>query len=174
MVEIIGENMKPVFDAMGIVPEVAFHKNNFWEFEDFYVWRLTDDEYGMLEHQSDEDFQSVASEDTCWRYSSGSILGVPDEEFVIAGKPVLAWRNEKKIDDLAQDWELLDDEGRSEYEDVEDYCTYWARKEYEDVFEYCYEEFGLSTVRNVLAIVTDIAKYNDMTIAEVFEKLGGV
>ena len=174
MVEIIGENMEPVFNAMGIVPDVTFHKRNFWEFEDFYVWRLTDDEYGMLEHQSDEDFQSAASEDTWWRYSSGSNLGAPNEEFTIAGEQVLAWINEDIIEDLARDFELLDDEEQSEYADVEDYCAYWAKREYEDVFEYCCDELGCSTIHNVLAVVTDIAKYNDMTIAEVFEKLGGV
>ena len=100
----------------------------------------------------------------------GSNLGKPTEFFVVNGKSICAWRNEHRVHDLAIEYNELPTEERNEYVDFDEYCKVWLPpKQHEDILSYFCEEFGVSTEHNVCALVTDIAKYNNMTVAEVFK-----
>lgn len=45
--------------------------------------------------------------------------------------------------------------------------------EYSNLSQYLCEHLGISQPRNACALAVDLAKYNDMTIAELFEKYEG-
>ena len=45
--------------------------------------------------------------------------------------------------------------------------------EYKDLLEYFCEELGASTEKNVCALAVDLAKYNGLTLSELFKIYGG-
>lgn len=99
--------------------------------------------------------------------------GIPCYDFIINGNSIVAWRDYRWDDSYREDWEDMSDEEKSEYKDFDEYCDRWARVEYKDILEYFCEELGASTERNVCALATDLAKYNNITLAELFRKYGG-
>ena len=173
MVEIIGEHMMPVFEWLHIFPKNTYcGAIGYWPH--FEVWELNESELDKLIKTfdfdiGDKDWNSIAPEDTWWRYSEGSNQGTPNEEFIINGKSILAWRSEAKIDDLKEMWDELSAEERIEYKDFEDYCDVWLPKYYCNILEYFCEELGASNETNVCALVTDLAKYNNASVADVFK-----
>lgn len=173
MAEIIGEHMMLVFEWLHIFPKNTYcGAIGCWPH--FEVWELSESELDKLIKTfdfdiGDEDWNSIVSDDTWWRYAKGSNLGTPNEEFIIKDKPILAWRSEAKVDDFKIMWDEFSAEERSEYKDFEDFCSVWIPKRYNDVLEYFCEEFGVSTETNVCALVTDLAKYNNTSIADIFK-----
>lgn len=174
MAEIIGEHMMPVFEWLHIFPKNTYcGAIGYWPH--FEVWELNDDELDKLIKTfdfdiGDEDWSAIASEDTWWRYSKGSNQGAPNEEFIINGKPILAWRSEAKVDGLKEMWNDSSVFEKAEYNnDFENYCDVWLPERYNDILEYFCEELGASTERNVCALVTDLAKYNNTSIADIFK-----
>ena len=174
MAEIIGEHMMPVFEWLHIFPKNTYCGSvGYWSH--FEVWELSESELDKLIKTfdfdvGDEDWNNIASEDTWWRYSKGSNQGTPNEEFIINGKPIHAWRSELKIDGLKKMWDEAPVKERLEYSnDFENYCDIWLPKRYNDILEYLCEELGASTETNVCALVTDLAKYNNISIADIFK-----
>jgi len=45
-----------------------------------------------------------------------------------------------------------------------------GRYEFKDIFDYLCSELGVSTEKNVSAILVDVAKYNKLSLAEVIDK----
>lgn len=171
MVEIIGEHMMPVFEAIGIFPKNTYQGSiGYWKH--FEVWELTEDQFNKIVAMPDDEFESVAIDGSWWRSAEGSNLGSINEIFLINDKSIRAWRNEYLVDDLHITWEELPAEERVEYKDFEDYCDVWLPKYYNNILEYFCEEFGVSTEKNVCALATDLAKQNDMSIADLFKIYG--
>jgi hypothetical protein len=176
MAEIIGEHMMPVFERIGIFPKNTYRGSiGYWS--NFEVWELTDNELQYLikhagEHISDKEWNEIAPKGAWWRYAEGSNQGTPNEEFIINDLPLLAWRSESQVDYLTLMWVELPYEERAEYKDFEDYLDVWLPKYYNNILEYFSEEIGASTEKNICALVTDIAKYNNMSIADVFKIYG--
>ena len=96
---------------------------------------------------SEEEFIKLAGEDAWWRQSYGSNLGSPDVKFEVNGKYLVGW-------------------GSPIYDSKIGYA-------YEDLSEYLCGCIGVSQPRNVCACATDLAKYNNMTMGELFEKYEG-
>lgn len=69
---------------------------------------------------------------------------------------------------VAQEVELIEDENGMYITGV---GIVWHK--YVNLSEYLCDCIGASTGKNVCACVTDLAKYNDMTIAELFDKYEG-
>lgn len=78
------------------------------------------------------------------RAGGGSVLGVPDTKFIISGEEMVGWNT------------------RGEYENFQ----------YAKLTDYLCYGIGASQLKNVCACCVDLAKYNDMTMAELFEKYG--
>ena len=109
--------------------------------ERYEVWEVSDELHNKMCGMSEEEFIEIAGEDAWWRSSEGSVLGVPDTEFEVKGEDMLGWNR----------WDR-------------------EQKKYSDLSEYLCECVGASTGKNVCACAMDLAKYNDMTMAELFEK----
>lgn len=109
--------------------------------ERYEVWEVSDELHKKMCDMSEEEFVEMAGEDAWWRSSTGSVLGVPDTEFEVNGEYLLGWNR----------WER-------------------EQKNYSDLSEYLCECIGASTGKNVCACAMDLAKYNDMTMGELFEK----
>lgn len=172
MKEIIGENMGNIFIALGINPKETFSGSiGYWP--DFKVWEVSDSELTELCDMTDEQFERWSEDDAWWRYAEGSNMGIADTAFEVNGFPIIAWRNQYRIYDLLKEWDDLSQTERAEYSGFNDYCDTWLTKEYKDILEYFCDEFGASTERNVCALAKDLARYNNITMAELFRKYGG-
>ena len=112
--------------------------------ERYEVWEVSDELHNKMCGMSEEEFIEIAGEDAWWRSSEGSVLGVPDTEFEVKGEDMLGWNR----------WDR-------------------EQKKYSDLSEYLCECVGASTGKNVCACAMDLAKYNDMTMGELFEKYEG-
>jgi hypothetical protein len=172
MREIIGENLNNIFIIQGINPKETFSGSiGYWS--NFKVWEVNDVEFESLCNITDEQFEKWFEEGAWWRYASGSIMGTPCYDFIINGQPIVAWREHHSENRHQEDWNSMSEDEKSEYTDFNDYCDTWTTTEYKDILEYFCEELGASTERNVCALAADLAKYNNITIAELFRKYGG-
>lgn len=108
----------------------------------YEVWEVSDELYKRMYDMSEEMFVEIAGEDAWWRNSDGSILGVPDTKFTINGEDMVGWNTKGEYENF-------------QYANLSDYLCYGV---------------GVSQPKNVCACAMDLAKYNDMTMAELFEK----
>ena len=144
MVEILGKNLKQFFDIIDNPPNDA---EITYAGDRYEVWEVSDDLFIKMCNMSEEEFVEMAGEDVWWRSSIGSVLGAPDTEFNVNGNDLVAW-----------DSPIYESKKCNKYESLSDYlCN-------------C---IGVSLTRNVCACAMDLAKYNDMTMSELFEKYEG-
>jgi len=100
-----------------------------------------------------------------WRYCTGcNLVGSMTHEFTVNGKPMIGFVNEGRYSDFVE---------RQEDKSAED----WERDEegyfptvYKSLTEYLCEHIGASTEKNICAISVDLAKMNNMTMAELFDQ----
>lgn len=144
MVEILGDNLKKFFD---IIDNPSKDAEITYAGNRYEVWEVSDELHKKMCDMSEEEFVELAGEDAWWRSSTGSVLGVPDAEFDINDNDLTAW----------------------------DSPIYESKKsnKYENLSEYLCECVGVSQPRNVCACAMDLAKYNNMTLGELFEKYEG-
>lgn len=149
MTEILGNNLKKFFDVID-------HKSNNADItyagDRYEVWEVSDDLFKRMCDMSEEEFVELAGEGAWWRSAKGSVLGRPQARAIVNGKSLVCWDN---------DYYLTD-----EYE--EEPC-----KEFESLTEYLCECVGASTEKNICACATDLAKYNNITMAELFKEYEG-
>lgn len=110
----------------------------------YEVWEVSEDLFNKMCDMSEDEFVKLAGEEAWWRQSDGSELGIPDTKFIISGEEMVGWNT------------------RGEYENFQ----------YAKLTDYLCYGIGASQPKNVCACAMDIAKYNDMTMAELFEKYG--
>lgn len=170
MREIIGEKMDNIFAALGINPKETF-KGCVGYWDDFSVWEITDEDFKILDDMTDEEFEKYTENYPWWRYAEGSVLGVPDHEFTVNGEKLIAWYDADRDKDLIEDFET-EDEAEKEG-GLEQYIATWHTTEFPHLLEYFCTELGASTEKNVSALATDLARYNNITISELFRKYGG-
>ena len=171
MREIIGEDLKTFLDNMS-VGAVKTYSGDIGYWPNFEVWEMSEEDYKKICGLTDEEYEKLASEDSWWRCANGSNMGVPTYEFVINGEKIIAWYDDYRDKDLIEDFEL-DVANGEDAGTLEEYLATWHPTKYEDLLEYFCEELGASTERNVCALATDLAKYNNITMAELFRKYGG-
>ena len=112
--------------------------------ERYEVWKVSDELHKKMCDMSEEEFVELAGEDAWWRSSTGSVLGVPDTNFKVNGENLFGWNR----------WEREQDT-------------------YSNLSEYLCECVGASLPNNVCACVMDLAKYNNMSMGELFTKYEG-
>ena len=141
MIEILGNKLKQFFDIVDNPPNDA---EITYAGEKYEVWEVSDELHKKMCDMSEEDFVEIAGEDAWWRSSTGSVLGAPDTEFDINGNDLVAW-----------DSPIYESKKGNRYESLSDYLCNCV---------------GVSQPKNVCACAMDLAKYNDMSMAELFEK----
>ena len=145
MKEILGNNLKLFFDLMDKNCNSAdiTYAGNRYE-----VWKVSDELHKEMCDMSEEQFVELAGEDAWWRSSDGSNLLAEDViELEVNGKEMICW----------------------------DSPIYDSKKghKYESLSEYLCECVGVSQPKNVCACAMDLARFNDMTMGELFSRFEG-
>lgn len=108
----------------------------------YEVWEVSDELFKQMCDMSEEKFVELAGDDAWWRSSEGSVMGTPNVEFIISGEKMIGWNT------------------RGEYENFQ----------YANLSDYLCYGIGASQPKNVCACAMDLAKYNNMTMGELFNK----
>ena len=170
MKEIIGERMNNVFAALGVTVNRTF-KGRVGYWNEFSVWEISDKDFDVLCNMTDEEFKKYAKDLAWWRYADGSNQDAPDHEFTINGEKIIAWYDADRDEDLIEDFE--DEDEVDKEGGLEAYIATWHTTSYDKLIDYLNSELGASTERNVCALAVDLAKYNNITVSELFRKYGG-
>ena len=109
----------------------------------YEVWEVSDELHKKMCDMSEDEFVELAGEDQCCRSIKKNILSVPDTRFIVNNHYLIGWDR-----------------------------LHCERRKYTNLTEYLCDCVGASTGKNVCACAMDLAKYNDMTMAELFEKYG--
>ena len=147
MKEILGGNLKRFFDTIDINcsnAEITYTNNR------YEVWKVSDELFNDMCEMTEEMFVDLAGEDAWWRQSEGSNLGTPYEKNIVNGHKLISW---------SRGYFDCEESRRS--------------KKYESLSDYLCNCVGASQPRNVCALAMDLAKYNNMTMGELFRKYEG-
>lgn len=150
MKEILGNNLKQFFNNNFLNNDTIIklaYKGDRYE-----VWEVSNTAFNVMCDMTEEEFLCSAGEDAWWRSSDGSNLGIPDTKVYINGHEILGWAGEP--------WEDEDED-----DEFEIYAS--------NLSNYLCDVVGASQPRNVCALAIDLAKYNNMTMAELFTKCEG-
>lgn len=146
-VEILGNNLKKFFDAVDNLPnnaEITYSGDR------YEVWTVTKELFKKICNMTEEQFVELAGEEAWWRSSSGSNLSNREQGVInINNKEMIGW--------IEKPYGI----------------NVWHGLSYKSLTEYLCEFIGASTEKNVCACAMDLAKYNDMTMSELFEKYEG-
>lgn len=169
MKEILAENLKPFFDNTHLAGTCTY-KGKIYE-----VWEVSDQVFDIMDEMGEEEFVKACPEGM-WRYSSGSIFGTPCVDYEINGNKIIAWddRRERYIEDCFEcPLSLYSYKGERCKRTEEDYLECFGERKYKSLLEYLCEEMSCSAPRNVCALSKDLAKYNGITLGELFRKYEG-
>ena len=151
MPEGLGKNLKEFFDKVDPLYKDAeiTYANDRYE-----VWNISDELFERMCNMTEEEFAKLSGrDDAWWRSSNGSNLNWHEKgEFTVNNKTMIGWKNKPWQDDDKE-------------------CN--NRKNYTDLSEYLCEHVGASLPRNVVACAMDLAKYNNMSMAELFQNYEG-
>lgn len=150
MKEILGKNLKKFFDA---VDSECNDADITYAGDRYEVWEVSDDLFAKMCDMPEEEFVGMAGEDAWWRQSKGSNLGHPDETAIVNGSELICWGKER----VYHSYDYMPKE----------------LKEYENLSDYLCNFIEASQPRNVCACAMDLAKYNNMTMGELFKKYEG-
>lgn len=118
----------------------------------YQVYELSDEDFQKLSDDADNrDEEDGHWKDGGWRWDKGSNQPIPTDKATVKHKELVCWV------------ETINDE-------EETYRNDW----FVDLLEYLDVGVGCTAFRNVCAVTKDLAKYNDMTLAQLFEKYQGV
>lgn len=163
MKEILAQGLAEFFTNSGL-SGCCTYKGEMYE-----VWEVSDAVFYDMNNMSEEKFESLCP-DGMWRYSTGSIFGVPGKEYIINDKPLKAWddRRERYIREDCND--CVDKQQGFCMETENDYNECFGERKYRGLLEYLCEEIGASQPRNVCALAMDLARANNMKMGELFSK----
>ena len=150
MKEILANNLQSLFDNTSLNGKCTY-KGNTYE-----VWEISDEDFKTMCNMSEEEFEKVCP-DGMWRSSEGSNMGNPNYSVIINKNELLAWADEENM--------------YQTYIGAGALCT--KRKEYQSLLEYFCDCVGASQPRNVCALATDLARYNNMKMSELFNVYEG-
>ena len=151
--EILAGHMDGYFKRTGIVAEKKW-EGTIYGGSTYQVWQLNQKEFKKLNETKDESYQS----NEWWRSAEGSNMGTIEMRYKINGHYVKAWDGEyrKQVEEENKTLPVCD--------------RYITERAYGRLTEYFCDEIGASLERNVCALAVDLAKQNNMTMAELFAK----
>lgn len=139
--EILGGDLKNFFSKLNNSPDEV---ENTYCGDRFEVWDVSENLYNKMCDMSEEEFLKLAGEDAWWRNCEGSNLQYLERGTInINGKKMIGW---------------IEMYGKN--------ISY--NLSYHSLSEYLCEFIGVSTGKNVCACAKDLAKYNNMTMEELF------
>lgn len=116
------------------------------EYTDYKVYELTKEDFEKLSNDADErDTEDGFWQHGGWRWAEGSNMGDPNDTKTVGGERLVCWDRNRE----------------------------WKEDEYRDLLTYLCNEMGCSAFRNVCALAKELAKWNNMTMAELFDKYQG-
>ena len=170
VVEILGDNMEPMFKDLGINYKKTYNKkrNPKKKYDPHYeVYEISQNDMKRLEEVVEW------PDGLWWRWAKGSNMGTPFSFFMVNGKELIAWDGYKR-EDLRDDWADEPDEEKAAYHySFKEYEETRYPHKYDTLTEYMCEELCASTERNVCALAVDLARANGMTMAKLFETYEG-
>lgn len=145
MREILGQNL--VYFFIKVDPDCKISDIKFTNFT-YEVWEVSDELFETMCDMNEEEFEKLAGDEAWWCSSEGTIFGVPNCTFEVKGRTLIGW-----------DSPIYESKIGHEYKCLTDYlCN-------------C---IGVSAERNVCAIATELAKHNNITMAELFARYEGM
>ena len=182
MIEILGSNLEQFFKNSGLTAKCTYKQaTDLKEYYTLYeVWKVDDEAYKTMCNMSEEEFKSYYSNneleksDAWWRGRGfddqwTSNMGLPNATYVIDGHKIRAWDGDECKIYEEQFCENCPDKlsGECDGTDSTDLCD---KREYDTVIDYLSRELGASTPDNVYVVTHDLAKYNGLTLGELFNK----
>lgn len=164
MKEILGQELKIFFENSkleGIPTYIG---------DDYEVWVVEDATFAEMSEMTEELFRRLCP-DGWWRYSLGSILGTPYVIYKVNGHDLIAWDERHENERCCKGCSDLKN-GMCEGTD-DDICNCIGERCYPTLFRYICDEIGASTEKNVCAIAVDLAKYNGLSLGELFHRYQG-
>ena len=166
MQEILAENLQSLFDETSLSGKKTYCGKL------YEVWEVSDEDFQLMCEIDEEEFERLCPEGM-WRSAIGSNMGRPDVEYRIKDNTILAWDGNSRSDNESECAKCLDRESGACEGTEEDFNECFSAREYSGLLEYLCEEIGASQPRNVCALAVDLAKYNNMTMGELFTKYEG-
>lgn len=166
MQEILAENLQALFDNSSLTGKRTYSG------ELYEVWEVSDEVYESMCNMNDDEFEKLCPEGM-WRSAIGSNMGSPDVEYKIKGNTIFAWDGNSRSDYNVECKNCSDRESGACEGTEEDFNECFGAREYSGLLEYLCNEIGASQPRNVCALAVDLAKYNNMTMGELFTKYEG-
>ena len=141
MKEILGNKLKRFFDIVD--PHYSEAEITYSDYGKYEVWEVSDKLFKKMCNMTEEKFEEIAGEEAWWISSDHSVLGCPDTYFTVNDAELLAW----------------------------DSPIYSSKKghDYSNLTEYLCDCLGASSSKNVCALATDLALYNNMKMSELFD-----
>ena len=130
--------------------------------EEYQVWLLSKEDFDNICAIDNDDWKDDWG---WWRHAYGSNLGAVDCAYVINGEKLMAWDGLQR-----KEW-CRDCSDCAGTEKDKDECFH--DHQYPDILIYLCDEIGASTERNVCACTIDLARQNNLTLAELFKKYLG-
>lgn len=137
------------FKRLNINPKCTWSGYVWREDDNMAVYEVTEEEFEIMDNDTDGEDNW---DESLWRYSEGSNQGYVNGVFTINNKSMKVW-------DKNEDKGFVEEDDRIE--------------EYIHLLEYLCNHVGASQPRNVCALSVDLAKYNNMTLAELFKNYQG-
>ena len=175
MKEILGNHLMNFFAEMNMLNE-GYKKDSMRTYKGrrYEVYSISDELFDAMCNMSEKKFIELAGEDAWWRSAEGSNQGIPNNKYIINGKEIVAWDSYKRCEyynEYCRDCEdRMDEMCKASDEDIESCC---GERKYDTLSYYLCDEIGASQPINVCALAVDLAKYNGITMGELFTKYEG-
>jgi len=166
--EITGSvELENAFKELGINAKNTYRAKDL-DYSDFQcVYELSEEDYNLLNGFSDSDYWNPDNKPIWkdnwgwWRHAKGSNMTSGLRRYNINHHYINAW----------------DGSGREDFEEenkslpVDD--RWYKPRKYDNLMQYFWNEIRASTEKNVTALATDLAKYNNLTLGQLFTKYVG-
>jgi len=149
MKEILAGSLDSFIERSGINAMKKYAKDGRYQ-----IWELEESEVDKLCQTNDDDYKN----NEWWRSADGSNMGAINRRFKINNHYIKAWDGSSRI------------EMEEENKHLPICDRFSAPREYSGLSEYLCEEVGASQPRNVCALCVDLAKQNNISLAELFRK----
>lgn len=163
MKEILGHSLKQFFESC------KFEAYPTYLGIDFEVWIVDDKTFEEMCDMSETKFEELCS-DGWWSHSEGSVLGSPDDIYKVNNNDLLVWNVKRNRDYCCLNCNRFEEECNGDDEDIFE-C--YGEKYFKSLSEYLCNEVGATTGRNVCACAVDLARYNGISLGELFNRYQG-
>ena len=108
-----------------------------------------------------------------WRFAKGSNMGSAYDIFEVNGHELIAWGGARR-DSLMDEWcDETNEEKAAYHYSFKEYEEFNMPHKYDTMLNYFCDELCASTETNVCALAVDLARYNGMSMAQLFKTFEG-